>query len=447
MTNLESTARKIFQAAVASVDPYEAVQKQLVLEDHILSVGEISQEGRRYDLNRFKRIIVAGAGKAAAAMAEACEKMLGEKISEGLIVTKYGHSRPLERISALEAGHPVPDQAGLSAAQAMLALLAKCEAEDLLIFLTSGGCSAILPLPVSPVSLADKQKLTDLLLRCGAGIKEINTVRKHISMTKGGNMARQAYPSTVINLILSDVVGDDLDVIGSGPFVPDPSTYQDAWNTLEKYGLVRKTPHSVTRHLQSGLQGEIPETPKSGEAFFDKVSNTVIGNNLAALEAAEEHARSMGFKTLILSSQAQGEAKELARFYAAIAKEIVASGHPLSPPACILAGGEPTVTVSGSGLGGRNTELALAMAIEIRGLEGTVFLSGGTDGTDGPTDAAGAVVTGLTCQAALDKELRAEEFLKRNDSYTFFKQTGGLLSTGPTGTNVMDVHILLIAQE
>ncbi|MDP3028368.1 MAG: glycerate kinase, partial [Deltaproteobacteria bacterium] len=312
------------------------------------------------------------------------------------------------------------------------------------IFLTSGGCSALLPLPVSPITLSEKKKLTNLLLRSGAPIHEINAVRKHISMTKGGSLAKLAYPSTVINLILSDVVGDDLDVIGSGPFVPDSSTFQEAWNVLEKYNLTSRLPESIIKHLQAGLEGTVQETPKPGQPYFRKVKNLIIGSNLVALKAAEIKARDMGFETLILSSQMQGAARELAKNYAAIAKEIVKSGHPFSPPVCLLAGGEPTVTVKGNGLGGRNTELALALAIEIQGLDRTTFLSGGTDGTDGPTDAAGAIVSGSTYRKALKKGLKPENYLAHNDSYTFFKETGGLLITGPTRTNVMDIHIMLI---
>lgn len=443
MDNLRFTAQKIFQAALLAVDPYKAVHNYLAVKNNILCLGGKLQKRREYDLTRSKRVFIFGAGKAAVPMAAACEQILKRRIDKGVIITKYGHSGPLKYITVVEAGHPVPDKAGLNGAQKILTLLKESRADDLVIFLTSGGCSALLPLPIPPISLAEKQKLTNLLLKSGATINEINAVRKHISMTKGGNMARLAYPATVINLILSDVVGDDLDVIGSGPLVPDSSTFRHAWDVLEKYDIKPKIPQDVIKHLQSGVEGKIEETPKPGQSYFRKVNNLIIGSNLEALRAAETKAKSMGFSSLILSSQLQGEARELAKFYAAIAKELVKSGNPLSTPSCILAGGEPTVTVKGKGLGGRNTELALAFAIEIQKLKGIAFLSGGTDGTDGPTDAAGAIVTGQTYQNAWKKGIQPENYLKHNDAYNFFKKAGGLLITGPTKTNVMDVHILL----
>ncbi|MEW5948438.1 MAG: glycerate kinase [Thermodesulfobacteriota bacterium] len=444
MDNLCSAARKIFKAALKAVDPYKAVHNHLVVKNNLLILGGGLQKGREYDLRRFQRVFVLGAGKASVPMATACEQILKKRIDKGLVITKYGHSGPLRYITVIEAGHPVPDKAGLQAAQKVLALLKGSEADDLIIFLTSGGCSALLPLPVPPITLSEKKRLTSLFLKSGATIKEINAVRKHISMTKGGNLARLAYPSTVINLILSDVVGDDLHVIGSGPFVPDSSTFQVAWDVLEKYNLKSRLPESIIKHLRAGLGERVQETPKPGKPCFRRVYNLIIGSNLVALKAAENKAKSLGFKTLLLSSQVQGEAGELAGFYAAIAKEILQSGYPSSPPICILAGGEPTVTVKGGGLGGRNTELALSFAIKIQKLNGITFLSGGTDGTDGSTDAAGAIVSGSTYRKALKKGLKPENYLTNNDSYTLFKETGELLITGPTRTNVMDIHIMLI---
>lgn len=444
METLLLAARKIFQAGLSAIDPYKAVHNYAAVKNNVLALGSELKKSREYDLKRFKRVFVFGAGKASVPMAAACEEILQKRISKGIIVTKYGHSGPLKYTTTVEAGHPVPDKAGLHATQDILTLLKGSQADDLVIFLTSGGCSALLPLPVPPITLSEKKKLTNLLLKSGAPIHEINAVRKHISMTKGGNLAKLAYPSTVINLILSDVVGDDLDVIGSGPFVPDSSTFQEAWDVLEKHNLKSRLPERIIKHLQAGLERKVQETPKPGQPYFRKVKNLIIGSNLVALKAAKIKARDMGFKTLILSSQMQGEARELAKIYAAIAKEIVKSGHPFSPPVCLLAGGEPTVTVKGNGLGGRNTELALALAIEIQGLDRTTFLSGGTDGTDGPTDAAGAIVSGSTYRKALKKGLKPENYLAHNDSYTFFKETGGLLITGPTRTNVMDIHIMLV---
>lgn len=445
MESLLHVSSKIFKTALFKANAYKAVQETLSLQGNFLLLKkDPSIIHRKYDLRRYKRVIVLGAGKAAASMAVACEEVLKKRIAEGLIITKYGHSRKLSRVKIIEAGHPLPDQAGLEGAQQMVSLLKRCQAEDLILFLTSGGSSALLPLPPAPITLSDKQKVTDLLLKAGTTIHEINTVRKHLSLTKGGHCAKLAFPATVINLILSDVIGNQLDTIGSGPFVPDPSTFQDAWNVIKKYHLKTQVPPSVIHYFKKGLQGKAEETPKKGQPCFTLVSHFLVATNLTALQAAQEKAVNFGFTPLILSSQMQGEARELAKFYGAMAREIFQSGLPGKNPICLLAGGEPTVTVKGSGIGGRNTELALAMAMEIKGLKKTLFLSAGTDGSDGPTDAAGAVVNGLTYNRALQKGIHPEEYLDNNDSYTFFKKTGGLLMTGPTRTNVMDIHILLV---
>ncbi len=314
----------------------------------------------------------------------------------------------------------------------------------MVIFLLSGGGSALLPFPAGDIQLKEKQEVTQLLLDCGADIQEINTIRKHISRMKGGWLAKWAYPSTVIGLILSDVVGDPLDVIASGPTVPDPSTFEEAWGILEKYDLLNTISPSIKEHLRSGREGTVEETPKPGDAVFQKVHNCLIGSNMIALLAAEKEAASLGFKTLILSSSIVGETREAARFHAAIAKEVISSGNPISVPACILSGGETTVTIKGKGLGGRNQEFALAGALEIRGVERVVLLSGGTDGTDGPTDASGALADHTTVGRAKSLGLNPKTHLENNDAYPFFKKLGDLLITGPTRTNVMDVRILLV---
>jgi hydroxypyruvate reductase len=443
MESILQMSLKIFKAALFKANAYEAVKKTLSQKGHFLLVNGEASSTRKVDLRPFKRIIVLGAGKASASMAVACEEVLGKSIHEGLIITKYGHSRKLSTIDIVEAGHPLPDQSGFEGAQKMVSILKAAQADDLIFFLTSGGCSALLPLPPSSISLAEKQTVTQFLLNAGTTIHEINTVRKHLSMTKGGQLAKLAFPATVINLILSDVVGDQLETIGSGPFVPDSSTFKDAWNVLKKYQLDKKVAPSIVRYFKKGLSGKIEDTPKKGHLCFTKVTHRIVATNLMAVEAAQDKAAAFGFKPIILSSQIQGEARELARFYGAIAREIIQSGHPAQKPICLLAGGEPTVTVTGKGLGGRNTELALAMAMELKGLRKIIFLSAGTDGTDGPTDAAGAVVNGLTHARALQKGISPEGHLKENDSYTFFKKAGGLLMTGPTRTNVMDLHILL----
>jgi hydroxypyruvate reductase len=442
----KTKALSILKASLAAVEPARAIPERVGLRQDLLTVkGPGNRNAVKLNLRQYNSLYILGAGKAAAAMAAACEKILGGRIRQGLVVTKYGHGRVLKHIRVVEAGHPVPDRAGREGAREMLSFLRQAGKGDLIIFLTSGGCSALLPAPVPSVPLKDKQKLTGLLLRSGATIQEINTVRKHISLSKGGRLARAAFPARVVNLIVSDVVGDDLDIIGSGPFVPDPSTYRDSLQVLEKYRLIPATPAAIVAWLKKGSVGAVEETPKPGDPLFNRVTNLILINNRAALTAAAARAEAWGFQTLLLTSGITGEARTLAQFYGALAREIQASGHPAKPPACLLAGGEPTVTLKGRGLGGRNTELALAVAREIKGLPGTLFLSAGTDGTDGPTDAAGATVDGRTWARALKKGLIPEKYLEENDSYHFFQEAGGLVITGPTGTNVMDVHILLIS--
>ncbi len=307
-----------------------------------------------------------------------------------------------------------------------------------------GRASALLPLPAEGISLADKQATTEALLACGADIHEMNTIRKHLSAIKGGQLARMAWPATVITLVLSDVIGDDLDVIGSGPSVPDRSTFAQALDIVQRYGLLRRVPKPVLARLKRGAAGAVQETPKPGDAAFNSVRNVIVGSNRAALDAAAVAARSLGYRTLVLSSSMEGETRDVAGVHAAIAREIRASGRPLKPPACIISGGETTVTMRrGDGLGGRNQEFALAAARGIAGMENVVVLSLGTDGTDGPTDAAGAIADGRTVARASEIGMSAAETLARHDSYHFFEPLGDLIRTGPTGTNVMDVHIVL----
>jgi hydroxypyruvate reductase len=314
----------------------------------------------------------------------------------------------------------------------------------LVFSLISGGGSALLPQPADDITLEEKQAVTRSLLACGASIDEINAVRKHISSSKGGQLARAAYPATTVNLMLSDVVGDRMDVIASGPFVPDTSTFEAAWAVLEKYRLSH-VPPVVRDFLQNGMAGKVPETPKAGDPIFDNVSHAIIGSNILALEAAREEAERLGYATLILSSMVEGETREVVRVHTAIAKEVIKSGRPLPPPACIISGGETTVTIRGEGLGGRNQEFCLASLLDLEGLpQSVVLLSGGTDGNDGPTEAAGAVVDPSTAERAREQGLSASEYLDRNDAYHFFEKVGGLLMTGPTNTNVMDVRILLV---
>jgi len=444
LTELRSMARTIFSRAVAAVNPFERLQEILRIEEDCLFVRLNNDSENVFKLNSYNRIFLIGTGKASASMAHAIEEIFGDWITKGVITTKYGHLLPLKRTEVMECGHPIPDENGLKGAKKILNMVKESGPEDLVIFVLSGGGSALLPLPADGITLQEKQEVTQLLLDYGADIKEINTIRKHISQIKGGWLAKWAYPSTVIGFLLSDVVGDQLDAIGSGPTVPDRSTFEEAWEILRKYDLLKEISHTVNQYLLSGKKGNSEETPKPGDAAFRKVYNHLIGSNILALRAAEKEASSLGFHTLILSSSIVGETREAARFHSAIVKEVISSGNPVPRPACIISGGETTVTIKGNGLGGRNQEFALAGALEISELEKVVLLSGGTDGTDGPTDASGAVVDHTTLHRAQSMGLDPKAHLENNNAYPFFKSLEDLLITGPTHTNVMDVRIILI---
>ena len=437
---MRKDALDIFWAGVQAVEPEAAVRRYCRQEGNRLLVHQSV-----YDLTEFEHIYVIGAGKAGATMAKAVQETLGGRITEGLINVKYGHLAEVSRVRLIEAGHPVPDEAGLEGARAILDLASKAEKGDMVLCVISGGGSALLPLPAEGLSLQDKQDTTRVLLACGATIHEVNSVRKHISRVKGGRLAQAAYPATLISLILSDVVGDDLDVIASGPTVPDSSTFQDCMKIFNKYGLSEKVPKAVLNHIQKGIEGVVPETPKPGDPVFVRTESVIVGSNLECVVAAERKASSLGYSALVLSSMIEGETREVACVHAGIAKEILKSGHPLSPPACVLSGGETVVTIRGQGLGGRNQEFVLAAAIGLNSLEGVVVLSAGTDGTDGPTDAAGAVADSQTIQRAQALRLSPVDYLLNNDAYHFFEKLGDLVKTGPTNTNVMDLRIMLVA--
>ena len=421
---LRSQARQIFDEALRAADPEAAVERHL----------------RTIDFDRYHRIFVLGAGKAGASMAHAAERVLGKRITAGLLNVKDGHVAKLERIELQEARHPLPDERGVAGSKRIAALAESAGADDLVLCLMSGGGSALLPLPADGITLAEKQEVTRLLLACGADIYEINTLRKHLSRIKGGQLARMAAPATVEALLLSDVIGDDLSVIGSGPTAPDASTFADAEAIMDRFGLRPRLPDAVRLRLERGARGEIAETPKPGDPLFARVRNTIVGGNRLALDRAAACAVSLGFHTLVLASTIQGETRDVARMHASIAREVVEYGSPIASPAAIISGGETTVTLRGEGLGGRNQEFVLAAAIDIAGLAGVVVLSAGTDGTDGPTDAAGAVADGQT----LARNSAAAPYLACNDSYNYFAPLGDLVMTGPTNTNVADVHIMLI---
>jgi hydroxypyruvate reductase len=436
---LRRDAEDIFKASLQAVDSVQSVKSHLVRRDNWLDAG-----GRSYDLSEYERIYVVGTGKASAAMAQAVEDVLGGFLTDGIVNVKYEHTRQLGIIRCNEAGHPVPDEAGLKGTQQIVRLLTQTGENDLVICLISGGGSALMPLPVKGLTLDDKQSLTEELLQCGATIQEINALRKHVSGVKGGRLARLAYPSTLLTLIISDVIGDDLDSIASGPTVPDRSTFRDCLDILDGYSIRYSIPATVLAYFEQGARGEHEETPKAEDPVFEGTQNVIIASNRLALQAAGLKAKELGYNGFILSSSMEGETKEVAKVHAAIAKEILETGNPVPRPACVVSGGETTVTIRGKGLGGRNQEFVLSAAIVIEGLEDVVVLSGGTDGTDGPTDAAGAIADGMTTVRARALGMDAGRYLRDNDSYHFFEPLGDLLMTGPTFTNVMDLRMFLV---
>jgi hydroxypyruvate reductase len=441
---------EIMAAALDAVDPAGAVRRHLWRDGDAIVVG-----GRRYE--RVRRVLVVGAGKAGAPMAQASAEQLGDRVIGGLVVVKEGHTQDQEprteghgsvptaapalrpRASVLEAGHPVPDQRGADAARRMAALLRDLGDDDLVLVLISGGGSALLTWPAEGLSLPDLQGMTSALLRCGAAIGEINALRKHTTRLFGGQLARLAQPAQVASLIISDVVGSPLDVIASGPTSPDPTTFADAWAVIERHGLAPELPAALVERLRRGLSGAIAETPKPGEALWARVHNTIVADNAVAAEAAVAAARERGFDAMLLTTSLEGEAREVGRVAAALARELSLRGGPLCRPALLVAGGETTVTLRGDGLGGRNQELALGAVEGLAGLSGALLVALATDGGDGPTDAAGAVVTGETLSRARAEGLAPSDFLRQSDAYHFFDPLGDLLRPGPTLTNVNDL--------
>ena len=433
------TAEALFQTAIVAVQPAPLIKRNVRLDGNQLTIA-----GSIFDLSAVEHIYVVGAGKATAPMAAALENILGDAITEGIIIVKYGHTAPLQRIRTVEAAHPVPDENGLAGTGELVALVEKAGVRDLVICLLSGGGSSLLIDAPAGCSLEDLQQFFGLLLASGADIAEINTVRKHLSAVKGGGLARAAFPARVVSLILSDVIGDPLDVIASGPTVADPTTFADALLIVAKYGLAKSCRATLIEHLQQGLHGGLPETPKTSDAAFDRTTNYLIGSNRIALEAAGAEARRLGFHAQIITDRAAGEAREVAQEVVREAKRI-AGDHTIPKPACLLWGGETTVTLGvASGLGGRNQELALAAALLLENEPGVTVLSGGTDGSDGPTDATGAIVDKFTTVRARVNGIVPEDYLAAHDSYHFFRQVGGHLVTGPTLTNVMDIMIALV---
>ncbi len=439
---LRRHATQIVSAALVAVDPRKALRRIVRRRGETLSVG-----GTNYNLRAVRRLFVVGGGKAGAPMAAALEEILGARITQGLVTVKYGYTLPLRRVELIEAGHPLPDAAGQRGAEAMLKVASEAGEGDLVICLLSGGGSALLPAPAPSITLEEKVRTTDLLLKSGATITEVNAVRKHLSRIKGGQLARAAMPARLIVLVLSDVVGDRLDAIASGPASPDPTTYAEALAVVDRYALTSRLPESVLVHLRRGVAGEIPETPKPGDPLFSHVQAVVIGNGTLAARAAVREAKRLGFRTLLLTTALEGEAREAARVIAAIARSSWAAQIPLKLPACILASGETTVTVHGTGKGGRCQEFVLSAALAVGGWPNTVVMGFGMDGTDGPTDAAGALADGTTLDRARALGLDPRRSLDANDAYPFFSALTDLIFTGPTNTNVNDLYLVLVGQE
>jgi glycerate 2-kinase len=436
--NSRTIAEHIFLAGVESVLPERLISKEMVLKDNCLIIGHLN-----FSLEIIGNIYVIGAGKASGMMAVAVEKILGSRITEGHIVVKYGHSSELKYIRVTEAGHPVPDSNGFKATKAIMEIAGMAKKNDLVMCLLSGGGSALLSDFPEGSSPDEMIKLNDLLINSGACIREINAVRKHLSTVKGGQLARAVCPATLVSLILSDVPGDPLDVIASGPTAPDPTTYQQAMDVLDKYNLTASVSAGILKYLKEGAAGERPETPKPGDPVFEKTFNHLIGTNRLALEAAKQKASEFNINAVIIDDQLQGDITSVAEYIVKTSLKFKADKNK-EKPVCLLFGGETTVKMTGKGLGGRNQHIALLCAILLQNHPGITILSAGTDGTDGPTDAAGAVVDSETVTGALSENIDPEKYFMDFDSYHFFKKAGGQIITGPTMTNVMDIIVVIV---
>jgi hydroxypyruvate reductase len=427
---VQEDLKTILTAGLAAADPREAVLRSVRLEDDAVVSG-----GEHFEA---ERVFVLAAGKAAGAMAGAAEELLGERLEGGLVVTKDGNEAAPGRLETIFASHPEPDERGVEAARRAEDLVGSLGEGDLLLALISGGASALLADPAPVVGLEDLKELTGALLRSGADIEEINAVRKHVSTLKGGGLVRLAAPARTLALLLSDVVGDDPSSIASGLTAPDPTTLDDARGVLRRYRI--EPPESVAAHLE-----DAEETPKPGDALFEGIANVVCGGGRHAAEAAVRKARELGYSPFLLSTTVTGDARGVASVYAAVIREVLETGDPLPPPCAILSGGEATVTVRGEGTGGPNQEFALALAVELEGVEGWAAFAADTDGNDGPTDAAGGLATGATADSIREGGVDPEEALENNDAYPALKAGEALLVTGPTGTNVNDLRVALVS--
>jgi hydroxypyruvate reductase/glycerate 2-kinase len=436
--NAKLVAEQIFLAGVQSVMPREMIRRHLAVKENVLFIGD-----RKVAMESFHNIYVIGAGKASAKMALEIENILGGKITSGHVVVKYGHSCELQYVEVTEAGHPIPDANGYAATKKILGIAKQATENDLVICLISGGGSALLADFPNGSSSNDLINLNELLLKSSADIKEINTVRKHLSKVKGGQLAQAVYPAQLVTLILSDVIGDPLDSIASGPTVPDPTTFNDAIVVLEKFNLYSKVPAPLNDYLQNGKEGSHPESPKPGDPVFDNTQNIIIGSNKIALDACRRKAMEEGLNTFIITSELQGDTIEAANKIIESSLSFQKDDH-VKKPCCLLFGGETTIKVSGNGAGGRNQHLALLAALLLKDQKGITLLSAGTDGNDGPTDAAGAVVDTKTYDDAVRAGLDIKNYVNNFDSFHFFEKAGGHVVTGPTMTNVMDIIIAII---
>ncbi|MCW4024968.1 MAG: glycerate kinase [Candidatus Bathyarchaeota archaeon] len=428
-------ALQSLQYAVNAVEPKQLLNAKIKVQNDTLHV-----ENSKFTLSDFAHVYVVGGGKASGKMAQALEELLRARLTGGAVNVPYGTKHETSVIELHEASHPVPDQNGVEGTKQIVRIAERAGADDLVICLISGGGSSLMPLPRKGISLTDKQDITSALLKSGAPIAQVNIVRKHLSEFKGGWLAKKAYPATVLNLVLSDVMGDSLDSIASGPTVPDNSTFSDAKAVLEKYGLWDNVSVSIHKSILDGIASKIEETPKPNDTAFEKVYNLIIGNNKTAVTAAVEYLSSKGLNTVLLPNLLEGEAREVG---AALAQFFCSSKSPFPKPVGIVVGGETTVTVKGKGKGGRNQELALSAALNLSELEECVIAAFSTDGVDGPTDAAGAVVDGYTVKRAKKRRLNPKLFLAENDSYDFFEQIGDLIMTGATSTNVNDLCVIV----
>ena len=430
---------QILSVAINSADARSRIKDKVFLADNRLIIANTT-----YDLTKYHRVFIIGAGKAVVPMATAIYEILGNRITSGLVITKDGYINSTKSINEhcikiLEANHPIPDHRNLDASLQIFTLSHSLDADDLVICLLSGGGSSLMMMPSPGISLKDIQETISLLLTCGATIDEINAIRKHIDLLKGGGLAKNLFPATVVSLLLSDVVGDRFDVIASGPTVADPSTYNDAWAVFDKYRIFDRIPPQVLIHLKDGMAGRILETVKPGDPILVKVQNILVGSNTQAALAAVNAAKVNGFTTRLLTTNLQGEASQLGQTIAEDVKKMLAQPEYIQRPTCLIAGGETTVTIKGTGKGGRNQELALGAVECLSGTDHIILISLATDGGDGPTDAAGAVVTNQTYSLGLAKGLNPKDYLERNDSYNFFEPLGDLIKTGPTLTNVNDL--------